>query len=212
MLSDVLGIHIKEKWILLTHDGKADVHHVFSQRYCDSQRYCAHLSFSVCLTWHGVSHSKAIILSFMFCLFLQAGSVQVRVRRDADEQLVLAHVYSRLSNIVSNLTVQIFKDDWTRASSFNLMGNPAFSQNYTQIPSTYTSTLPSSRGPSPTQDLSHAAPMGASFKPVLLPQQFRDYQSTDQSNYSFQTGSHSHGPSYQIGQSHSHSHGVPKQH
>lgn len=138
-----------------------------------------------------------------------AGSVQVRVRRDADEQLVLAHVYSRLSNIVSNLTVQIFKDDWTRASSFNLMGNPAFSQNYTQIPSTYTSTLPSSRGPSPTQDLSHAAPTGASFKPVLLPQQF-----SDQSNYSFQTGSHSHGPSHQVGQSHSHSHshGVPKQH
>ncbi|ESO92055.1 hypothetical protein LOTGIDRAFT_82870, partial [Lottia gigantea] len=43
-----------------------------------------------------------------------AGSVQVRVRRDADEQLVLAHVYSRLSNLVSLLTIQIFKDDWTR--------------------------------------------------------------------------------------------------
>lgn len=145
-----------------------------------------------------------------------AGSVQVRVRRDADEQLVLAHVYSRLSNIVSNLTIQIFKDDWTRASTFNLMGNPAFSQNSTQVPSSYTSTLPSSRGPSPTQDLSFSSPMGASFKPVLLPQpeQFGDYQSTDHSNHSLQTGSHSHGPSYQFGQSHSHSHshGVPKHH
>nr|KAG5710762.1 hypothetical protein BaRGS_035164 [Batillaria attramentaria] len=29
-----------------------------------------------------------------------AGSVQVRVRRDADEQLVLAHVFNRLSNLV----------------------------------------------------------------------------------------------------------------
>ena len=142
----------------------------------------------------------------------QAGSVQVRVRRDADEQLVLAHVYARLSNIVSTLTVQIFKDDWTRASTFNFMGNPTFSQS---VP--YTSTLPSNRGPSPTQDLSYQTPQGASFKPVLMPQQqFGDYQQTDQSNYSLQTGSHSHGPSYQFGQSHGHghghSHGMPKQH
>lgn len=138
-----------------------------------------------------------------------AGSVQVRVRRDADEQLVLAHVYSRLSNLVSNLTIQIFKDDWTRASSFNLMGNPAFSQS---VP--YTSTLPSSRGPSPTQDLSYTAPSGASFKPVLVPQQFGDYQQSGQSAYGSHSHSHSHshGPSYQSGQSHSHSHGVPKQH
>ncbi|KAJ9577654.1 hypothetical protein L9F63_005734 [Diploptera punctata] len=48
-----------------------------------------------------------------------AGSLQVRVRRDADEQLVLAHVVDRLSNLVSVLTVQVFKDDWTmrKASS-----------------------------------------------------------------------------------------------
>ena len=42
----------------------------------------------------------------------KAGSLQVRVRRDADEQLVLAHVVDRLSNLVSVLTVQVFKDDW----------------------------------------------------------------------------------------------------
>ncbi|XP_021924815.1 zinc transporter 6-A-like isoform X3 [Zootermopsis nevadensis] len=41
-----------------------------------------------------------------------AGSLQVRVRRDADEQLVLAHVVDRLSNLVSVLTVQVFKDEW----------------------------------------------------------------------------------------------------
>ncbi|XP_059163784.1 zinc transporter 6-A-like [Physella acuta] len=47
-----------------------------------------------------------------------AGSVQVRVRRDADEQLVLAHVYNRLNNLVSRLTIQIFKDDWSRSSAY----------------------------------------------------------------------------------------------
>jgi len=39
-----------------------------------------------------------------------AGSVVVRVRRDADEQLVLAHVTDRLYPIVPELTVQVNKD------------------------------------------------------------------------------------------------------
>lgn len=39
-----------------------------------------------------------------------AGSVVVRVRRDADEQLVLAHVTDRLYPIVGDLTVQVNKD------------------------------------------------------------------------------------------------------
>lgn len=39
-----------------------------------------------------------------------AGSVVVRVRRDADEQLVLAHVTDRLFPIVPELTVQVNKD------------------------------------------------------------------------------------------------------
>ncbi|XP_056423461.1 zinc transporter 6 isoform X2 [Hyla sarda] len=43
-----------------------------------------------------------------------AGSVHVRIRRDANEQLVLAHVTNRLNTLVSTLTVQIFKDDWAR--------------------------------------------------------------------------------------------------
>ncbi|XP_034040700.1 zinc transporter 6 [Thalassophryne amazonica] len=43
-----------------------------------------------------------------------AGSAHVRIRRDANEQLVLAHVTNRLMPLVSTLTVQIFKDDWTR--------------------------------------------------------------------------------------------------
>ena len=50
----------------------------------------------------------------------------MRVRRDADEQLVLAHVFCRLSSLVSLLTVQIFKDDWTRTSAYAMVGSPAF--------------------------------------------------------------------------------------
>uniref|UniRef100_A0AAY4BKI3 Cation efflux protein transmembrane domain-containing protein n=1 Tax=Denticeps clupeoides TaxID=299321 RepID=A0AAY4BKI3_9TELE len=45
-----------------------------------------------------------------------AGSVHVRIRRDANEQMVLAHVTNRLHTLVSTLTVQIFKDDWIRPS------------------------------------------------------------------------------------------------
>ena len=37
--------------------------------------------------------------------------------QNADELLFLAHVVNRLSNHNSNLTVQIFKDEWTRISS-----------------------------------------------------------------------------------------------
>lgn len=57
-----------------------------------------------------------------------AGSLHVRVRRDADEQMVLAHLFDRLSNIVSVLTVQVFKDDWTRASAMQVLP-PNFSSN-----------------------------------------------------------------------------------
>ena len=76
--------------------------------------------------------------------FLKAGSVHVRIRRDADEQLVLAHVVNRLSNHVSNLTVQIFKDDWTRiSSSFQILGNNALMSNFS-TPGNSPVRLPSS--------------------------------------------------------------------
>ncbi|KAJ8250807.1 hypothetical protein COCON_G00227290 [Conger conger] len=45
-----------------------------------------------------------------------AGSIHVRVGREAGEQMVLAHVTSRLHALVAPLTVQIFKDDWIRPS------------------------------------------------------------------------------------------------
>lgn len=51
--------------------------------------------------------------------------MHVRVRRDADEQMVLAHVYHRLANLVSVVTVQIFKDDWSRPSAFQILGDTA---------------------------------------------------------------------------------------
>jgi zinc transporter 6 len=43
-----------------------------------------------------------------------AGSLHVRVRRDADEQAVLAQVANKLAHLVPprNLTIQIVKDDW----------------------------------------------------------------------------------------------------
>lgn len=90
-------------------------------------------------------------------LLLQVGSVQVRVRRDADEQMVLAHVYSRLSNLVPILTIQIFKDDWNRASTYNILGSPAFSQNYP-------SSVSPPRCPSPIED--YYSNLNSGFKPV----------------------------------------------
>lgn len=56
-----------------------------------------------------------------------AGSLHVRVRRDADEQMVLAHVTNRLSNLVQNLTIQVFKDDWTtRTSVYQMLANSGY--------------------------------------------------------------------------------------
>lgn len=52
-----------------------------------------------------------------------AGSLHVRVRRDADEQLVLAHVWNKLAGIVQILTIHIFKDDWMRRTTHQLVFN-----------------------------------------------------------------------------------------
>lgn len=60
------------------------------------------------------SLSSSLPLSLSPPSLSQAGSAHVRIRRDANEQLVLAHVTNRLLPLVSTLSVQIFKDDWTR--------------------------------------------------------------------------------------------------
>lgn len=82
----------------------------------------------------------------MYCI--QAGSVHVRVRRDADEQMVLAHVYNRLANLVSVLTVQIFKDDWSRPSAFQILGDPTLlsktSESRPNLTATTVSGVPNS--------------------------------------------------------------------
>ena len=49
------------------------------------------------------------------------GSLHVRVRRDANEQQVLSHLSNRLSNLVSNLTIQVFKDEWSWQPSPRLL-------------------------------------------------------------------------------------------
>ncbi|XP_072027350.1 LOW QUALITY PROTEIN: zinc transporter 6-B-like [Amphiura filiformis] len=52
-----------------------------------------------------------------------AGSLHVRVRRDANEQMVLAHVANKVSHLVSILTVQVIKDDWTRLAPMTSFTN-----------------------------------------------------------------------------------------
>lgn len=138
-----------------------------------------------------------------------AGSVQVRVRRDANEQLVLAHVYNRLSNLVTNLTIQVFKDDWTRASTYSFMGsgsNPAFSTSYQSS----APPLVPARGPSPTYDLSFNSPLTNPSRPGLLGQQsvFGEYGSLQGHSHEGHGHSHEgHGHSHNQGQGHGHSHG-----
>jgi hypothetical protein len=67
--------------------------------------------------------NSSLICFWYFALTFKAGSVHVRVRRDADEQMVLSHVYHRLANLISVLTVQIFKDDWSRPTAFQILGD-----------------------------------------------------------------------------------------
>ncbi len=68
------------------------------------------------------------------------------MRRDADEQLVLAHVWNKLAGLVQILTIHIFKDDWMRRTTHQLVYNSNNLSNYTTpaplapTPSTFTQT------------------------------------------------------------------------
>ncbi|KAK3580009.1 hypothetical protein CHS0354_001670 [Potamilus streckersoni] len=134
-----------------------------------------------------------------------AGSLQVRVRRDADEQLVLAHVHNRLSNLVPILTIQIFKDDWTRASSYSKMNSPAFTQSYY---SPGTGAISPPLGHSPVQDTLQNPTGGVgAFKPLLITSPFQnpDYQSTSHSGPSdLKTSSSGHSHHHHSHLPHSH--------
>lgn len=55
--------------------------------------------------------------------------MHVRVRRDADEQLVLAHVWNKLAGLVQILTIHIFKDDWIRRTTHQLVYNSGSANN-----------------------------------------------------------------------------------
>ncbi|XP_077960922.1 zinc transporter 6 [Gasterosteus aculeatus] len=74
-----------------------------------------------------------------------AGSAHVRIRRDANEQLVLAHVTNRLLPLVSTLTVQIFKDDWTRPLLTGTLSSSSSAPH--QGPEGYAALSSSSSGP-----------------------------------------------------------------
>jgi len=50
------------------------------------------------------------------------GRIDVRVRRDSDVQMVLAHVYNKLSQLIGQLTIQVIKDEW---STPKLSASPA---------------------------------------------------------------------------------------
>lgn len=94
----------------------------------------------------------------------------MRIRRDANEQMVLAHVTNRLHTLVSTLTVQIFKDDWTRPSlstgPLNLSDITISPGKQLEEPDPLTSTP--SKLSSPPPEFSFNTP-GRNVQPVLLP-------------------------------------------
>ena len=54
--------------------------------------------------------------------------------RDADEQLVLAHVWNKLANVVQILTIHIFKDDWLRHQTHTFLQPQTGNHNTANIP------------------------------------------------------------------------------
>uniref|UniRef100_A0AAV2JPR1 Zinc transporter 6 n=1 Tax=Knipowitschia caucasica TaxID=637954 RepID=A0AAV2JPR1_KNICA len=96
-----------------------------------------------------------------------AGSAHVRIRRDANEQLVLAHATTRLMPLVSTLTVQIFKDDWTRPLLTSALSPPS---SYGPPPSVEADPLTSTpaKPSSPPPEFSFDTP-GKNAQTVVLP-------------------------------------------
>lgn len=101
----------------------------------------------------------------------------MRIRRDANEQMVLAHVTNRLYTLVSTLTVQIFKDDWIRPtlasgpvannmlnlSDHHIIPMPPLKTAENSNPATSTPAKPSS----PPPEFSFNTP-GKNMNPVIL--------------------------------------------
>ena len=72
----------------------------------------------------------------------------MRVRRDADEQLVLAHVWNKLAGLVQILTIHIFKDDWIRRTTHQLVYNSSSNTNRSSPYSNYITPAPLAPAPS----------------------------------------------------------------
>ncbi len=90
------------------------------------------------------------------------GSLHVRIRRDADEQLVLAHVWNKLAGLVQVLTIHIFKDDWMRRTTHQLVYN----QQNINMP--YTTQLAAPLPPIylPKVNSANAPPLNTSSNPA----------------------------------------------
>ncbi|XP_055943271.1 zinc transporter 6-like isoform X1 [Argiope bruennichi] len=76
------------------------------------------------------------------------GTIHVRIRRDANEQIVLSHLLNKLSSMVTDITIQIFKDEWTWSSGTRqILGDhflkfPTGSESYS-LPTTVTTSVSS---------------------------------------------------------------------
>lgn len=103
----------------------------------------------------------ALLLAwFVSSHLFQAGSAHVRIRRDANEQLVLAHVTNRLLPLVSTLTVQIFKDDWMRPLHAGTVSSPVSAPHQTTVEGyTGASLLPLVADPLTSTPSKHSSPL-----------------------------------------------------
>lgn len=108
------------------------------------------------------------------------GSLHVRIRRDADEQLVLAHVWNKLAGLVQILTIHIFKDDWMRRTTHQLVYN----QHNINMP--YTTPL---AAPLPAPTGIHANRSQVQLNPptMLVPNMSQPVLNTNNANFSFNT-------------------------
>lgn len=100
------------------------------------------------------------------------GSLHVRIRRDADEQLVLAHVWNKLAGLVQHLTVHIFKDDWMRRTTHQLVySNQHLTPPVQSLPPQQPSQLPLTFSAANYNSMSTTTPLntGLTYSMVVPP-------------------------------------------
>ena len=96
--------------------------------------------------------------------------------------MVLAHVANRLSNLVSVLTVQVFKDDWTRPTAYQILGDSSIGGklNTSSSPMKFPLTATSPEKPKQFPGTSPNQPI-KSFTP-LIPGSFPSFPNVGASN------------------------------